>query len=545
MNGCVNTATIPRDALCQDCLYMKGRQKEPPSLLVCGFSHRRPAQQAVVALMEAWIDGFKASDLQVAICVNLVGGSSRAGLVDAPSKATAVAYGPMEKLERPPNRKVEIVFNTQTGAARPVDLVKDIVVKSSEETPCYIMQMLTFNGQLALTFFDSGANQNLVQAELARNAGFFQSSANPVTITVAGGGELMSADGQYVAVLGACADGRNYYIEAQAVQQITKNFPRVNLDPVIQEARMTMPSGTQYPRETGGGEVKLLVGIRNTDLAPRMLLTLPSGVSVYESKLLDIYGSNICFGGPHEIFTRAYQRCGVNLQVANLQVLFTEMATAYMQSPWLGVCEVEKVPFQEEPVLLEVKMLKQPEFSQHAVELALEAEPALALLVPGSSLSLDDHLNRSLGETSVPILGADNPIKPSATGEVPDEHKEEASECHRSEDCNVPHSCFKSFMPLSKLKGLVDELDIGDPTDFRCETCSNCMVCRMSARTKTKSLQETYEQEAIEHSVVLDSDNERVVVKLPFVRDPVEYLTHKHGVKYARDPVPLCVFPAL
>jgi hypothetical protein len=51
----------------------------------------------------------------------------------------------------------------------------------------------------------------------------------------------------------------------------------------------------------------------------------------------------------------------------------------------------------------------------------------------------------------------------------------------------------------------------------------------MSARLKTKSLQESFEQEVIEKSVTLDTDNDRVLVTLPFIRDPVEYLTKKHG----------------
>ncbi len=92
----------------------------------------------------------------------------------------------------------------------------------------------------------------------------------------------------------------------------------------------------------------------------------------------------------------------------------------------------------------------------------------------------------------------------------------------------MPHSCYKALIPLSKLKGLVDELDIGDIKDFRCDVCSNCTTCRMSARLKTKSLQESFEQEVIEKSVTLDSDLDQVRVSLPFIRDPVEYLTNKH-----------------
>ena len=55
------------------------------------------------------------------------------------------------------------------------------------------------------------------------------------------------------------------------------------------------------------------------------------------------------------------------------------------------------------------------------------------------------------------------------------------------------------------------------------------MTCRMSARLKTKCLQESFEQEVIECSVSMDSDNDQVSVTLPFIRDLEEYLSNKHG----------------
>jgi len=83
-------------------------------------------------------------------------------------------------------------------------------------------------------------------------------------------------------------------------------------------------------------------------------------------------------------------------------------------------------------------------------------------------------------------------------------------------------------VPLSKLKGLVDEWDVKDVTDFRCDSCSNCAVCRQSAREKTKSLQESFEQEVIEKSVTINHETRRVMVSLPFVRDEVEFLRKRH-----------------
>jgi hypothetical protein len=58
--------------------------------------------------------------------------------------------------------------------------------------------------------------------------------------------------------------------------------------------------------------------------------TLPSGLCVYDSKFRDVYGATLCFGGPHEVFTRAYRQAGYRVTSGMLQVLFTESAAAYM-----------------------------------------------------------------------------------------------------------------------------------------------------------------------------------------------------------------------
>ena len=87
--------------------------------------------------------------------------------------------------------------------------------------------------------------------------------------------------------------------------------------------------------------------------------------------------------------------------------------------------------------------------------------------------------------------------------------------------------CFKAAVPLAKLKGLIDEDDIPAVIDARCEACANCPTCRLSARAKTRSLQESYEQEVIEKSVAIDLEKKKVFVDLPFIKQPVEFLTKR------------------
>jgi hypothetical protein len=101
-----------------------------------------------------------------------------------------------------------------------------------------------------------------------------------------------------------------------------------------------------------------------------------------------------------------------------------------------------------------------------------------------------------------------DPSQPTSTSEeiVPDELMPPIFGAH------------KALIPLSKLRGLLDEDDIPEVRDSKCDTCANCPTCRLSARAKTKSLQEEFEQEIIEKSVTIDYTSKRVMVDLPFVR---------------------------
>ncbi len=191
------------------------------------------------------------------------------------------------------------------------------------------MQQLNIAGRRVLAFYDSGANSNIVEYDLARDAGFHQIGFQTVSFNVAGGGSVRSSYGQFSAILGPDVNGNIHNIECQAVDQITGTFPMFRLDDVITEAKATVGSHHVFPQEIRGAPVKLLIGIRSTQLAPVLKFTLPSGLCVYDSKFRDVYGATLCFSGPHEVFTRAYRQAGYRVTSGMLQVLFTESAAAY------------------------------------------------------------------------------------------------------------------------------------------------------------------------------------------------------------------------
>jgi hypothetical protein len=203
--------------------------------------------------------------------------------------------------------------------------------------------------------------------------------------------------------------------------------------------------------------VKLLIGIASTQLAPKLMFSLPSGLCIYESKFMDKYGTRLCFGGPHAVFTQGYKKFGTS-SIGTVQVLFSEIAEAYLHGPRTLVAES---PDEEIADQFECRLDQEEEsFEKAEHELLNEIEPAA----------------RS-------DAGPESDSLPS---------------CYHFDKCVNSASCYKALVPLSKLKGLVDEWDISDVTDFRCDVCANCPNCKRSARERTKSLQEEHEQEVIE-----------------------------------------------
>ena len=98
-------------------------------------------------------------------------------------------------------------------------------------------------------------------------------------------------------------DNHSYHeIYVQGIPEITTPLPKHTTSVIHEEVKEALGDMGTLPEYIGGGEISLLLGLKHPDLHPVRIATLPSGLGVYRSKLTDIFGSNLLFGGSHPSF---------------------------------------------------------------------------------------------------------------------------------------------------------------------------------------------------------------------------------------------------
>ena len=136
-----------------------------------------------------------------------------------------------------------------------------------------------------------------------------KTSSRPTSLTVVGGGNLKTEYGSYRFNLCPGASGEYHEISCVGMDSVTSKFNKYDLSEIC--AKFTSLSDPNQsvpplPKYVGGSEVHLLLGIKNTNLDPVWIKTLPSGVAVYQSVFKDIWGSDLIFAGPHKTFTNVW-----------------------------------------------------------------------------------------------------------------------------------------------------------------------------------------------------------------------------------------------
>ena len=217
--------------------------------------------------------------------------------------------------EKPSNLSIKTpTINTQTGIKIPTRL--DQIVPEVDEQSAYLMQILRIGDEDVLTFFDSGANTNLVNGDLAIDQNFQIITKKPTKLTVVGGGSISTEMGRFRFNLGPTESGDYHELKCQGISSVTSKFERYDLREINEEFKSNTVhpyQGEALPLYAAGDEVKLLIGIKNNHLNPTLVTILPSGVGVYKSPFIDIFGSRLIYAGPHSVFSKANSKLNIDL----------------------------------------------------------------------------------------------------------------------------------------------------------------------------------------------------------------------------------------
>jgi hypothetical protein len=268
----------------------------------------------------------------------------------------------------------------------------------------------------------------------------------------------------------------------------------------VEEASVFLPNQA-WPTILGGCEVQLFIGIKNTHLIPKVRFVMPNGLAIYESTFTDVSGSRLGFGGPHALFTEVYRSRGGSYN--SLEAILAESVNAYWKSPWTFICESANKPSLELTALIFELQTSPPKTSKSTDGSNNTADPRPQLDSPDSVPCTEPLLEVPPNEVMPTIV-----VCAIDTDQTP---------CNHPHNQEVPKE-VKSIIPLAKLKGLIDEIDIPEVQGSRCETCANCPTCKMSAQEKVQTLQEEFEQDVIKRSIETDTAQKKVFANFPFLR---------------------------
>ena len=507
-NDCVNSKeAAAADLHCRECKeWADQNDHSPTNILLCtGKNHTKPDNNTLVTNLQKYLKDFnpgKVKDpIKLTAHLHIVAHANNCS--DCKS-ADCDCSPPTFTSKVDPNAETPII-DTQTGESVTVD--EDNIIKESAHDAFYIMQTLNMRGRDVLAFFDRGANQHLIEGQLAEDISLKVVSDRPVSVGVLGGGGVWTQYGMYSVCLGPTEEGHYYEITAQGIYRMTAEFPRYDLTDVNKETRRSglLPKGNALlPKCIGGQRAKLLIGIKSTGLDPVQIFQLPSGLAIFKSPIADKYGSRYCYGGPHAVFSSVNQMNNVN----HVNAFFLEVTNQYRNSLYPRLATA-----------------LEPEYT--------EGDAGIMFLKNSSPKA---KMLTEEGMEVYPTAVSDTDIAEMGILEVGPESEdlEETCICSPLADpkpciTSVSMSIHKAKIPISKRKEYIDEEDMAFGEGYRCSDCAQCKKCLVSDRSKMMSLQEQIEQDAIRKSVYVDLEQKKVFVDLPFIKPPVDALKKRHN----------------
>ena len=166
-------------------------------------------------------------------------------------------------------------------------------------------------GARLLLFYDSGCSG----AALSDLAAACFSSKNiipgPTFLNVAAGATLEVPGGTDEFELELYGDQSSFVLQGLHMPTVTTYMPEFQLVDAYKELQaayleaMGVDVAVTVPNSVGGKGVDVMIGIQYLYFFPHLLFTLPSGLSIYETKIKTLSGHRGVLGGPHSSWSHA------------------------------------------------------------------------------------------------------------------------------------------------------------------------------------------------------------------------------------------------
>lgn len=167
-------------------------------------------------------------------------------------------------------------------------------------------------GEPLLLFYDSGCSSACISTRAALELDGTEVRAGPTYLNVAGGQTVKLDHGDVMVYLKLAEQHSKQYnraaVTGMMMSQVTTEFPTWDLEePYMDVAnsytgREKLPT---VPKRIGGKTVDILLGSKYSWLYPKLIATLPSGLSLYKSMFAGVGGHRGVLGGPHEAWQHA------------------------------------------------------------------------------------------------------------------------------------------------------------------------------------------------------------------------------------------------
>ena len=283
-------------------------------------------------------------------------------------------------------------------------------------------------------------------------------------------------------------DGGRQLIQGLTVDKVTHDFPMIDVETAVAEIKRDKPDDKilqlcKVPK-MAGGVTHGLIGIKYQLIHPDPIHTLPSGLTLYKSKLVGHnQGMNAMVGGPHSTFEFLCDQSG---GVANMVANFVKGIEIYRSEDWCAP-NVPYAPMTVEEMNFakhlnsgtgELKVLAECNQLEYLEEKVAEAfiEVLDAVEEGGDEDSGSENRKEEMAEVLSPAENTDvRGVKCLIC--------EEFVKCEEwIADCIVLAALEneESDEKIRKIKKKMQFLESGLDVDYRCVKCRECAQCKKS-----------------------------------------------------------------